>query len=69
VGEARALLDQVCGRLTEEEHRLAGQCAQGQPWVEVVAQRGGSQEARRKKPGRALDRVPHELGPEDATDE
>jgi RNA polymerase sigma-70 factor (ECF subfamily) len=67
--EARDLLEQVRGRLTEEERWLADQRAQGRPWAEIAAERGGSQEALRKKLERALDRVAQELGLEESADE
>jgi RNA polymerase sigma-70 factor (ECF subfamily) len=63
--EARDLLEQVRGRLTEEERWLADQRAAGRPWAEIAAAHGGSAEALRKKLERALDRVSQELGLEE----
>ena len=67
--EARDLLEQVRGRLTEEERWLADQRAGGRPWAEIAAERNGSAEALRKKLERALDRVAQELGLEESADE
>jgi DNA-directed RNA polymerase specialized sigma24 family protein len=60
--EARALFEQVCRRLTEEERWLAEQRLQGRPWADIAAERCASAEALRKKHDRALERVAQEFG-------
>jgi RNA polymerase sigma-70 factor (ECF subfamily) len=69
VAAARDLLHMVLGRLPDEERRLADLRARGLTWPQVVGEVGGTSEARRKQLARALDRVLHELGLEDAFSE
>ncbi len=57
----RELLDQVRGRLVDEERRTADLCGEGRTWAEVAAAIGGTPGGRRKQLARALDRVAREL--------
>jgi RNA polymerase sigma-70 factor (ECF subfamily) len=58
----RELLIEARRRLSDEERGLLEQREQGKEWVEIAAAHGGSAEALRKKLGRAIERVAHELG-------
>jgi hypothetical protein len=64
----RELLERVSQCMTREEWQLVKCRAQGQRWAAIAAEYGGSAQARRKQVARALDRVLHELGLEDARD-
>ncbi len=59
---ARELVDEVRGRLAEDELRLLELRQQGREWTEIAAEVGSGAEALRKKLARALDRVARELG-------
>jgi RNA polymerase sigma-70 factor (ECF subfamily) len=48
--------------LTEEERQLAERRARGQSWAEIVAELGGTVEARRKQMERAIARVVERFG-------
>lgn len=62
----RDLLDAMRRRLSDEERFLADQRAAGREWDNIAVDLGGSPEALRKKLTRAIDRVAHELGLDDA---
>jgi len=55
------LLREFCGRLSEEERRLADLRAVGLSWPEIAGKVGGSPDALRIRFTRAVDRVAHEL--------
>lgn len=59
---AREILEQVRGRLGDDERHLAEQRALGRSWKEIAEEVGGTDVALRKKLTRALDRVMAELG-------
>lgn len=59
---ARDLLEQVRGRLSDQERQIADLRAAGSNWPEIAAELGGSPDALRKRLTRALDRVASELG-------
>jgi RNA polymerase sigma-70 factor (ECF subfamily) len=61
----KELLSQVYAQLPEEERRIAELRAAGCEWAEIAREQGGSPEALRKRLGRALDRVVHDLGLEE----
>jgi RNA polymerase sigma-70 factor (ECF subfamily) len=61
----RDLLEQVQGRLTDEERRLVERRVQCREWSDIAAELGGNPEALRKKLARALDRVAEQLGLDD----
>jgi RNA polymerase sigma factor (sigma-70 family) len=52
-------------RLSDEEGRLAGLRAAGQPWEQIAAEVGGTPQGLRKQLARAIDRVSRELGIDD----
>jgi DNA-directed RNA polymerase specialized sigma24 family protein len=56
------LLQEVRGRLSNEERRLADRRAERREWSEIATELGGSPEALRKQLARALDRVSNQLG-------
>jgi RNA polymerase sigma-70 factor (ECF subfamily) len=56
------LLRAVQGELTEEERQLAERRARGQSWADIVAELGGTVEARRKQMERAIARVTDRFG-------
>jgi RNA polymerase sigma factor (sigma-70 family) len=56
------LLQEVRGRLSDDERRLADRRAERREWSEIATELGGSPEALRKQLARALDRVSHQLG-------
>jgi RNA polymerase sigma-70 factor (ECF subfamily) len=56
------LLRAAQGELTEEERQLAERRARGQSWAEIVAELGGTMEARRKQMERAIARVVERFG-------
>jgi len=66
---AKELLQEFCARLAEEERQLADRRAQGQGWVEIAADLGGTPEARRKELTRALNRIARELGLDEFSNE
>jgi RNA polymerase sigma-70 factor (ECF subfamily) len=55
------LLEQVRGRMTEAERRIADQRAAGADWAQIAAQLGETPEALRKRLTRAFDRIAAEL--------
>ena len=57
----RELLQQVRGRLTDEELRIADLRAAGSGWTQIASELGGTAESLRKRMARALDRVTVEL--------
>jgi RNA polymerase sigma-70 factor (ECF subfamily) len=59
--EARDLLDQVRGRLDDDERAVADRRALGREWADIAAELGGTADALRKKLSRALDRVARDL--------
>src|SRR3954447_3089280 len=63
---ARELLQEFRKRLSQDERHLADQRASGRDWAQISAEHGGSPDALRKKLTRAVDRVAHELGLDDA---
>jgi RNA polymerase sigma factor (sigma-70 family) len=63
---AKELLDEARRRLSAEERRLAELRGEGLEWAEIAARLGGNAAALRKQFSRALDRVAHELGIEEA---
>src|SRR4051812_3113288 len=66
---ADELLREFRTRLSEDERQLAERRALGQDWAQIAAERGGSPEALRKRLTRAVDRVAHELGLDEAEDD
>jgi RNA polymerase sigma-70 factor (ECF subfamily) len=66
---AQDLLREVQHRLSEEEWQLVQLRTQGLGWDEIAAQLHVSPEALRKRLTRAGDRVAHEMGLDDWTDE
>jgi RNA polymerase sigma-70 factor (ECF subfamily) len=56
------LLQAVRRELTEEEQQLAERRARGQSWAEIVAELGGTTEARRQQMKRAIARVTRRFG-------
>lgn len=61
----RELLHLFRQRLTDEERRLADWRADGRSWADIVADIGGTPQARCKQLSRAVDRVARQLGLED----
>jgi RNA polymerase sigma-70 factor (ECF subfamily) len=61
----RELLDEVRRRLSDEERRIADRRGEGQDWVTVAAELGGTPDGRRMQLARALDRVTEQLGLDD----
>ena len=57
----RELLEQVRGRLADDEREIADCRAAGSDWPQIAKQLGGTPEALRKRFARALDRVAAEL--------
>jgi RNA polymerase sigma factor (sigma-70 family) len=57
----RELLEDVRGRLSDDERRLADLRAEGCEWTEIAARLGRTAEACRKQLARALDRVEQQL--------
>jgi RNA polymerase sigma-70 factor (ECF subfamily) len=55
--------------LSPEERDLADQRALNRDWAQIAAERGATPEALRKKLTRAINRVAHELGLENADDD
>jgi RNA polymerase sigma-70 factor (ECF subfamily) len=66
VAAGRELLDQVRGKLNEEEQHVAELRGQGHDWAQIARQLGGTPDGRRMQLTRALDRVARELGLENA---
>ena len=62
VAEGREMLAVFRGRLNEEERRLADLRSQGQEWIDIAREMGGTPDARRKQLTRAIARVSSELG-------
>ena len=58
----KELLAEFRRRLSSEERQLAERRGDGQGWVAIASDLGGTPEARRKQLTRALDRVSRELG-------
>ena len=56
----KELLEQVRGRLSGDERRIAELRAAGSDWSEIAKEMGESPDALRKRLSRALDRVAHE---------
>jgi RNA polymerase sigma-70 factor (ECF subfamily) len=56
------LLRAMQGELTEEERQLAERRALGQSWAAIVAELGGTVEARRKQMERAIARIVERFG-------
>jgi RNA polymerase sigma-70 factor (ECF subfamily) len=65
VGEGE-LLQRLRSLLTPDERRLAEWRTQGRSWADIVAEIGGTPQARCKQLSRAIDRVARELGLEDS---
>ena len=63
------LLRQARALLSDDERTLAERRAQGQDWLDIAKETGGSAEALRKKLARAMDRVVRQLGLEELRDE
>jgi RNA polymerase sigma-70 factor (ECF subfamily) len=63
---ARELLHEARRRLSASELRLLDLREQGREWPAIAEQVGGNPEALRKKLTRAIDRVAHELGLDEA---
>jgi hypothetical protein len=55
--------------LSQEKRWLAEQRALGRAWADIAAERSETPEALRKRLGRAVDRVVHELGLEESIHE
>ncbi len=66
---ARELLSEVRQRLSDDERRLAERRGRGEAWADIAQSLGGTPEALRKKLARALDRVLHELGLDEGSDD
>jgi len=66
---AKELLADVRRRLAPDEHQLVELRDQGQDWKQIAEHLGGSPEALRKKLARAIDRIVHEIGMDDWTQE
>jgi RNA polymerase sigma factor (sigma-70 family) len=62
------LIEEFRKRLTPEERELAESRALGRNWDEIAATRSDTAEALRKKLGRAVSRISHELGLEEDGD-
>jgi len=62
VAEGREMLAAFRGRLNDEERRLADLRSQGQEWIDIAREMGGTPDARRKQLTRAISRVSSELG-------
>lgn len=62
---ARELLEQVRGRLSDEERQLVELRQQDVDWAAIADRMGGTPEARRKQLARAVERVAAEVGLED----
>ena len=58
----RELLQEARRRLSPDELSLLERREQGREWTEIAAELGSSPEAIRKRLARAVDRVAHELG-------
>jgi RNA polymerase sigma-70 factor (ECF subfamily) len=63
------LLQAVRRDLTEEERQLAERRARGLSWAEIVAELGGTAEARRQQMKRAIARVTRRFGLDEALDD
>jgi RNA polymerase sigma factor (sigma-70 family) len=63
---ARELLDEALRRLSPEEKRILDCREQGGQWAQIATELGSSPEAIRKRLVRAVDRVAHELGLDEA---
>jgi RNA polymerase sigma factor (sigma-70 family) len=63
---ARELLDEALRRFSPEERRILDCREQGGQWAQVAAELGSNPEAIRKRLARAVDRVAHELGLDEA---
>jgi RNA polymerase sigma-70 factor (ECF subfamily) len=62
------LLQEAGRRLTTEERELLDLRREGLEWHEIACRLDGNADALRMRLGRAIDRVTHELGLDDATD-
>jgi RNA polymerase sigma factor (sigma-70 family) len=58
----RELLDEVRGRLSDDELQILELRNEGQDWADIAADLGGTPDALRKKLARALARVQQEVG-------
>jgi RNA polymerase sigma-70 factor (ECF subfamily) len=65
---AAELLAELRNRLTPEERSLADRRSEGQDWLQIATEMGGSAEASRKQFSRAIDRVARDLGIDEAGD-
>jgi RNA polymerase sigma-70 factor (ECF subfamily) len=65
----RELLEAFHGRLSTEERKMADLRAQGWDWPQIAQQLGGTPQSRRKQLARAVDRVAHDLGLDEADDD
>jgi RNA polymerase sigma factor (sigma-70 family) len=63
---ARELLNEALRRLSPEEKRILDCREQGGQWAQIATELGSSPEAIRKRLVRAVDRVAHELGLDEA---
>jgi RNA polymerase sigma-70 factor (ECF subfamily) len=66
---ARDLLDAVYHRLSPEERRLVELRDQGRDWAAIAAEVGDTPIVLRKRLSRALDRITHQLGLDETTEE
>ena len=57
------------GKLTAEERRIADLRSQGQEWIDIAREMGGTPDARRKQLNRAIARVSIELRLDEPDDE
>src|SRR4051812_458304 len=62
VAAGREMLAAVRNRLNDEERQLADLRSQGQEWIDIAREMGGTPDARRKQLTRAIARVSNELG-------
>lgn len=69
VAEGREMLAAFRGRLNDEERRLADLRSQGEEWIDIAREMGGTPDARRKQLTRAIARVSSELGLDGPDDE
>ena len=69
VAEGREMLAAFRGKLTAEERRIADLRSQGQEWIDIAREMGGTPDARRKQLNRAIARVSIELRLDEPDDE
>ena len=65
----KELLERFHRSLSTDERQLADLRAAGMPWTDIAAQLGGAPQARRMQLARAVERVLHELGLDEALDD